>query len=62
MKAEARPLLRAKRTTWCTPQARATAAVPSVEPSSITSSSIDAIPGSAVGSAATVTGSVAASL
>ena len=61
MNAAASPLWARNRMTWWTPWARATAAVPSVEPSSMTSSSIASMPGMARGSAASVSGSVDAS-
>ena len=62
MNAAARPLLRRRRTTWSTPQARATSAVPSRDPSSMTRISTTSMPGTARGRSASVAGSVAASL
>ena len=60
--AAARPLFRRNDTTWCTPCAFATAAVPSREPSSMTSHSSTSMPGRLVGRSASVAGRVAASL
>ena len=56
MKARASPRLAEWRTMWSTPWARATCAVASVEPSSITSHSTVSKPSTARGSAASVTG------
>ncbi len=61
MKPAASPLRRVKRTTWSAPWARATSAVPSVEPSSMIRTSTTSIPGIARGMAASVAGSVASS-
>ena len=60
--AAARPLFRRRRTTWSTPQARATSDVPSRDPSSTTSVSMTSMPGTERGRSASVAGSVAASL
>src|SRR2546427_8824512 len=62
MKPAARPLRRVKRTMWSAPFARATSAVRSVEPSSITSTSTTSMPGMERGTALSVSGSVASSL
>ena len=60
--AAARPLLLVSRTTWCTPWARATSTVSSLDPSSMTSHSTVSIPGTLRGRSASVAGSCSASL
>ena len=60
MNPAASPLRRVKRTTWSAPCARATSAVPSVDPSSMISTSTTSMPGIARGMAASVAGSVSA--
>ena len=62
MNAHASPRFVRTRTTWSTPCARATATVPSVDPSSTTSHSTTSTPATARGSAASVTASVFSSL
>src|SRR5688572_21258764 len=61
MKPAASPLRRVNRTTWSAPWARATSAVPSVDPSSMIRTSTTSIPSMARGMAAIVAGSVACS-
>jgi hypothetical protein len=62
MNARARPQFRVSVTTWSTPLAFATSAVPSVEPSSITSHSTVSNPATLRGRAARVAGNCSASL
>ena len=61
MKPAASPLRRVKRTMWSAPCSRATRAVPSVDPSSMTSTSTASRPGMERGIALRVSGSVASS-
>jgi hypothetical protein len=61
-KAAARPLLFVSLTMWCTPLARATSMVRSVEPSSMTRTSTTSKPGTSRGRSASVAGSVSSSL
>ena len=62
MKAAANPLCDRKRTTWSAPHARATSAVPSSEPSSMTSTSMTSMPSICFGRSLIVPGKVVASL
>ena len=61
-RAGASPRLRVCRTTWSTPSARATSTVRSVDPSSMTRTSISSIPGICRGIEASTSGSVSSSL
>src|SRR5919108_1149365 len=61
-KATASPLFAVKRTTWSTPNSRATSTVRSLEPSSMTSHSTVSKPSTSRGSAASVCGSAPSSL